>query len=382
MKVLYLIDTLEGYGAEKSIVQIALNMEKITPVFVHLYEGDKLKPLLVEAGIKVYSLDIKSNEGYKAAIKKLPKIINREKPKILHSSLFRADMVARKLKKTYPNLVLVGSFVSNSYSTQRYSTLPVLSKIKLLRTQYRDRMSARRVDYFICNSETIKKSNTAALNIPSEKIKVIYRGRCFKEFEPDPNQVTKLKNDLNLTSETVFLNVGRLIRSKGQLDLLEAFRIYIDYNPSSVLLLAGEGGLRDDLERKIKQLKLEQHVRLLGYREDIPELLRVADFFVFPSYYEGLPGALIEAIISKTPSIVSDISENRECFETDGALFFPPGNIHSLYVKLKEAVDLKDWKQRVELAFDFARNNFEIRKISKEYEEFYNSLQVKEKEEA
>ena len=377
MKVLYLIDTLEGYGAEKSIVQIALNTEKITPVFVHLYEGDKLKPLLINAGIKVYSLDIKSNYGYKEAVRKLPAIINNEKPDILHSSLFRADMVARKLKKIYPNLILVGSFVSNSYSIQRYSMLPVLSKIKLYRTQYRDRMSAKEVNCFISNSKTIKKTNTKALHIPPEKIKVIYRGRCFEEFQPEEQQVSKLKNDLNLNSETVFLNVGRLIKSKGQLDLLEAFSLYTKYDPSSILLLAGEGGLRDDLERKIKQLGLAHHVRLLGYREDISQLLKVSDFFVFPSYYEGLPGALIEAIISKTPSIVSDIPENRECLEKDGALFFSPGNVHSLYEKLKEAVESKNWKPKVELAFRFAKNNFEIKKISKEYEKFYSSLEPK-----
>jgi len=51
-----------------------------------------------------------------------------------------------------------------------------------------------------------------------------------------------------------------------------------------------------------------------------------------------LPGALIEAIISKTPSIVSDIAENKECFVENGALFFKSGNIKDLGDKMKEAL--------------------------------------------
>jgi glycosyltransferase involved in cell wall biosynthesis len=112
----------------------------------------------------------------------------------------------------------------------------------------------------------------------------------------------------------------------------------------------------------------------LGYREDVAELLALADYFVFPSYFEGLPGALIEAIISKTPSIVSDIAENRECFVENGALFFKSGNIKDLGDKMKEALMLRDWKERTESSLENARKNFEIKKVSKEYESFYKKI--------
>ena len=104
MKVLFLIDSLEGYGAEKSIVQIAMNLEEITPVFVHLYSGDKLKSILVGRGIKVYSLELDSEYGFRKAVNSIIPIIEREKPEIIHSTLFRADMVARKLKQVSAHL--------------------------------------------------------------------------------------------------------------------------------------------------------------------------------------------------------------------------------------------------------------------------------------
>ena len=61
--------------------------------------------------------------------------------------------------------------------------------------------------------------------------------------------------------------------------------------PDSKLLLVGEGPLRKELETKIIKLNLKDKVKLLGQRNDVPELLADSNYFIFPSYYEGLPGA-------------------------------------------------------------------------------------------
>lgn len=374
MKVLFLIDTLEGYGAEKSIVQIAMYLEEVTPVFIYLYKGDKLKSSLEDEGIKVYSLELDLKYDFREAVNLIIPIINKEKPEIIHSTLFRADIIARKLKKVFPHIHLVGSFVSNSYGINRYKQLSPISKIKLFSTQLKDRMTAGKVDFFVCNSKAIKKSNRRALGIPGNKVKVIYRGRSFEDILPPPESVSLLKKEFNLEGHSVFLNVSRLHKGKGQLDLLHAFKVLNSKNPNTVLLIAGEGSFRRELEDLLISLGLEKKVFLLGYREDVAKLLALADYFIFPSYFEGLPGALIEAIISKTPSIVSDIAENRECFPENGALFFQSGNIKELGDKMEEALIIKDWNERTESSFENARKNFEIKKVSKEYESFYRKI--------
>ena len=374
MKVLYLIDSLEGYGAEKSIVQIALNMEEVIPVFIHLYDGDKLKYSLTKVGITVYSLNISSSYGYKEALGKIAPLIERENPDILHSTLFRSNMVARKLKKIFPDIPLVGSLVSNSYGKKRYSQMSFLSQLKLFTTQCRDRISARKVNYFICNSKAIMKTNVKALGIPEKKVKVIYRGRTFEDYKALPENLELLKNELNPGNNRIILNISRLIRSKGQLDLLHAFKKLLKHQPHNILYIAGEGPLRTELENKITSLKINKKVFLLGYREDVPALLALSDYFVFPSYYEGLPGALIEAIIAKRPSIVSDIPENRECFNENGALFFPPGDVQALSSKMEEAMKIADWEERLERSFSYAQKNFKVENISKKYEKFYRSI--------
>lgn len=371
MRIIFLIDSLEGYGAEKSIVQIALNLEEVTPVFIHLYNGDKLKTSLVKRGIKVYSLNIDVKYGFEKAVKLIEPIVRKEKPSLIHSTLFRADMVGRKLKSIFPEIVLVGSFVSNSYGKNRYIKLSYISQIKLFTTQVRDMLTANKVDYFICNSNAIKKTNTRALGISKNRVVVIYRGREFANFNIPDEEVSKLRRELNIKSQKIYFNVSRLHKGKGQEDLIQAFKKLNLKFPDSSLLIAGEGPFREELVNLIKKHDLIDKVLLLGYREDVPALLALADYFVFPSYFEGLPGALIEAIISKTPCIVSNIPENMECFKNGGALYFQAGDVEQLFQSMLKALSINNWNEITKESFENAKINFEIKKVSKEYEKFY-----------
>jgi glycosyltransferase involved in cell wall biosynthesis len=112
----------------------------------------------------------------------------------------------------------------------------------------------------------------------------------------------------------------------------------------------------------------------LGTVKNIPELLSESDFFVFPSYFEGLPGALIEAMMAKIPIICSDIPENKECVDESMCLFYRVGDQTDLLTQMEKALVLTDWEARTQQAFDYASEHFEIGKISKRYEETYSKL--------
>jgi glycosyltransferase involved in cell wall biosynthesis len=310
---------------------------------------------LQEHGIKTYSLNISEKYRFKEALRKLIPIVNKEKPVIIHSTLFRADMVARRLKSKFPDIILVGSFVSNSYSNLRYSQLPTVKKLKLYSTQLRDRFTSKKVDYFIANSKTIKKSNAAVLDVPEEKITVIYRGRKVEDLKEFSGKFLPSGFFPDLQGKNCWINVGRLQQSKGQLDLIKAFKIFHSKNPQNILLIAGAGSLKQDIVKEIEKQELGSVVYLLGYLEDVKSLLAVGDYFVFPSYFEGLPGGVIEAVLSKIPCIVSDIPEIRECFPENGALFFSPGRPQEIAEKMIEATKITDWKERTNRSFLYAK---------------------------
>lgn len=138
---------------------------------------------------------------------------------------------------------LVNSFVNNAYSPTRYRSLSFTGKIKLRTIQQWDRLTAKKAEHFISNSETIKQSNARALAVPLDKIQVIYRGRDQSKYAgASQEKLMSLKSELNIRDKRVLLNVSRLLERKGQADLIKAFaRLEGVASGQIVLLIAGEG---------------------------------------------------------------------------------------------------------------------------------------------
>lgn len=376
MKVLYILDTFETGGAEKSLLEIAVNNKLVTSVFVTIYKGNKLIKEAEEAGIKVYQLNLKEKYAFKKAVNLLKVIVKTEKPNLIHSTLFRSDIIARKLKNSF-DIPLVSSLVNNSYSNDRYSKLNFYNKVKLFLIQKIDAFTAKKVDLFISNSQTIKKSNARRLGLDLSKIKVIFRGRSFSKYDSvNFLEKEKIKKELGICDlDFVFLNVSRLLERKGQLDFIEALSKLVHVYPNVKAFIAGEGEYRIKLENTIKEKKLNNHVRLLGNRDDIPNLLAVADCFVFPSYYEGLPGALIEAMLSKKIIICSNIPENKECVTVDSAVIFEKGNISQLSKEMVAIIENKD-KYLIlgNMAYKEAVSKFDINAVIFQYNTMYRKV--------
>ncbi|WP_034920700.1 glycosyltransferase [Gillisia sp. CAL575] len=375
IRVLFLIDTLLTGGAEKSLVSIASKFTQVEPVFVHIYDGNFLEKSLKGFGIKVFSLGVKRNYNFDDATARLLPILQEVKPDIIHSTLFNSDIVARRIKAKYP-VLLINSFVNNSYTAQRYSNSSIINKFKLFLFQQYDKFSASNVDLFISNSEAIKLTNASALNIPHQKIKVIHRGREISQFQPiSSHQKESLKRELKLSDETVLLNVGRLLERKGQMDLLVAFKKLVLTQPNLKLLIAGEGSFKNNLKEFIDNNGLASKVMLLGNRNDISDLLQLADYFIFPSWYEGLPGSLIEAMMAGTPIVASDIPENLECISRKTGLIFETKNSDDLKTKIITALNDRDGMlEKSRLAKLVALEKFDINKIASVYEKTYLDL--------
>lgn len=375
-KILYILDTFETGGAEKSLLDIAMHNHEVVSVFVTLYQGNQLAATAEKAGIKVIALNRKEKYAFGKIAQFLLPIVREEQPDIIHATLFRADIVARKLKK-YFSIPLVSSLVNNSYIAERYQKLSFVGKLKLYYIQQLDAKSAKKVDFFVSNSQTIKDSNAKALHLDLDKIKVIYRGRELSKFTSiTSQQIEETKNTLGIPSTTfVLLNVSRLLDRKGQLDLLKAINEVRKTNLSLKLLIAGEGFYRSVLEQYIQENDLSAHVTLLGNRSDVPVLLHLADAFVFPSHYEGLPGALIEAMMAKKTIICSDIPENKECVSDKEALIFQKGNVAQLVQMIENVIHHPNaYNDLGENAKKVAIEKFSIEKVVAQYNSFYSSI--------
>ena len=125
--------------------------------------------------------------------------------------------------------------------------------------------------------------------------------------DPDAAQLDRGAESVDRQAAVVF--VGHLYREKGVFELVEAFAELHARRPGLRLSLAGEGREQGRLEERIEELGIADAVDVLGWiaGEAKVDLLRSAACFVLPSYYEGLPLALLEAMLAGAPVVASDV---------------------------------------------------------------------------
>ncbi len=116
-----------------------------------------------------------------------------------------------------------------------------------------------------------------------------------------------LREQLGIPADRkAYVHVGNFRRAKNHSFALDVAKALKDKGDPYVLYLIGDGELRPDIEKKIADLGLEEHVILLGSRRDVPQILTAFDAMIFPSIYEGLGGVVLEAQLTGVPAVVSD----------------------------------------------------------------------------
>jgi L-malate glycosyltransferase len=122
----------------------------------------------------------------------------------------------------------------------------------------------------------------------------------------------------------LIISVGRLVPQKGYEDLLLAFSNIIQRYPEATLLIVGDGPLHDILLRRINELGLQNNVKLLGSRNDVPRLLAASDLFVSSSHWEGLSVAILEAMAAGLPVVATNVSDTPRIVIDGVGLVVPP----------------------------------------------------------
>jgi glycosyltransferase involved in cell wall biosynthesis len=130
--------------------------------------------------------------------------------------------------------------------------------------------------------------------------------------------------------------MGRLGQRKGVYDLLEAFRRVSEELPNVQLLLGGDGEI-EQVRKEVLRCGLEDRVQILGWvnGQDKFDVFDQADIYVLPSYNEGLPGSILEAMASSTPIISTPVGGIPEAVnEGVNGYLVDPGDVDSLYSRL------------------------------------------------
>jgi glycosyltransferase involved in cell wall biosynthesis len=193
------------------------------------------------------------------------------------------------------------------------------------------------VDRLICVSAGARASMLAA-GAPAAKLALVRNGiipRLPRAGRMD------VRRRLGIPPEApLALTVARFTEQKGHAVLLDALPAILAAAPTVCFVWAGDGPMRPDLIRAIRERGLAQAVHVLGQRDDVPDLLAAADCFVLPSLFEGLPIALLEAMAAGLPVVATRVCGNDEVV-IDGVAgrLVPPCNPAALAQAVVEALD-------------------------------------------
>jgi len=275
----------------------------------------------IPADVEVIPFDRRKPNRMSAAFR-FCGILRQQRVDILHSHMFQASRLASPLGR----ICGVPLIIETSHGRESWRHGWVKGSFVV------DRLVGRTVDRMIAVSEANARYLVKDKGLPAERITVIYPGVRFERFNPSAAVPLDLKTRLGFdVNDPVLLVAGRLEPQKGHRVLIDALPLILREFPRARLVCLSDGALRSELEQRVAELGLQSSVRFTGYQPDLLPWLALADICVLPSYYEGLPVAVVEALASGKPMVATAVDGTPEVL-TDGetGLLVPPGDSASL----------------------------------------------------
>jgi L-malate glycosyltransferase len=255
----------------------------------------------------------------------LARLLVREKFDILHSHMFWSSLFASPIGWACGVPVIVETLHGG----------------ETWRTGWKARCKVdRAIVPFVSKYVAVSASDALFLarhkHVPTDKIAIIHNGIDLRRFSASNNARAAIRRKLGFAEEDqVLIMVARFHPGKGHAVLLAAMRRLLRVYPTLRLICLGEGDGEIEIRRLCDELGLARNVRLAGYQSSVQEWLKAADINVLPSYYEGLPLTILEAMASGLPTVATEVGGIPEAVE-DGASGFlvPPDNPERLAAAL------------------------------------------------
>jgi glycosyltransferase involved in cell wall biosynthesis len=381
IRVLQLIDSFNLGGAERIVLSLAMhtNRDRFEVIPCAWQRSGPIEEELKAADVPY-------------------RVLALQRRSVLTGPLFLADLqriwgtLSRLLKERSIDIVhthLVDTTLLGLLATRRTGGPRLCTTVHSVRYQeQRSRLSPRgwlkqaatraaftRADRIIAASEEVANAIQLFTGLPRGQITTIPNCIDPHRFRFQENRgVLRRRLDVP-TDRQVVISVGRLARPKGYPHLLAALAV-IPPEERPLTLIVGDGPDRHDLELQATALKLVHDVRFLGNRHDVPVLLATADVFVLSSLWEGLPLALLEAMVSGLPSVVTAVGGNPEVIEHGKSGYLvPAADEQALAEALRRLLrDPSQRKQMGQAARERVERHFSLQKFVHAHESLYEDM--------
>ncbi len=301
--------------------------------------------------------------GFAATLWDLVRLIRLRGVAILHAHEFFMNTLGLMASRL-TGVPLVATVHGKNYYADR------------LRRRIAYRLVGRFAGRMVTVSEDNKRFLAERIGIPRSRVQVIPNGVPLDQNASEAG-ISALRKALGLNHHNEIVGtVGSLYPVKGHKYLIDAARAVLRRFQEAVFLIVGRGGLLEELEAQADQLGIASHLRFLGHREDVRDLLSVCDVFVLPSLSEGLPLALLEAMAAGVPAVATRVGGVGEVLEDrKTGLLVPPGDSRALAQGIMTLLEDRSLaRELADAARGMVASRFSLTGMVHAYQDLYSEL--------
>jgi glycosyltransferase involved in cell wall biosynthesis len=339
LHVVHVIEDLGPGGAERLLYTNLKNLDsqRIRSTVVTVYpRATHWSQAIRDLGVPVISLECQTPRNLLSGIRRFRSWLAKEQPDLIHSHLWAANVIARVAGRL-AGIPVISSIHNPDHEPEAWNDGADVSLGKRLAAKTIDRWTSRFGNQkLIAVSDYVRRSAHKSLKFPLGDIELLYNPIDVDQFSGAMSRErAELLRECGLPKDTLLLvSVGRVSPQKGLLYALRALPAILESYPAAHLVSVGATTDRECVARltnEAKHLGVAGHFHLIGARRDVIEFLRAADVFLFPSLYEGLGIALIEAMAAGCACVASDAGPIPEII-SDGqtGILVPSGNSDAL----------------------------------------------------
>lgn len=362
MKIVLLITGLGLGGAERQVCDLADQFVTLHHEVVIVYLTGEAAIVPINPTIRVIGMEMtKTPWSFLNTYRRIRSLIQSIKPDILHSHMVHANIMARLLRifTTIPRLICT------AHSTNEGG------KLRMLAYRATDSLC----DFSTNVSQEAVNSFVAKKAVPLERMTAVVNGINTNEFVFDPIAREQLRSEENISDSThLLLCVGRLMKEKDYPTILQAFQIIYKKNNNTYLWIVGIGEELPVLLKISEELGIQNNVKFLGLRHNIPKLMSACDIFCLSSLYEGFGLVVAEAMSCERIVVATDCGGVKEVVGKCGILV-APNSPEDLAMGIDQALRFSSDEKRTVSSSARQRiiKNYSIETISQRWLSLYSS---------
>jgi glycosyltransferase involved in cell wall biosynthesis len=371
-KVVHLITDLDPGGAEIMLFKLisAINPEAFESQVVSMTGTGLVGRKIEQSGVKILYLNMPKGRVSLTGFIKLLKLLKREKPDILQTWMYHANLLGILSGQFFFRSMVVWNIRCSNVEFERYKKLTYwVMKV----SAWLSSLPAA----IIVNSHKGSEFHTA-LGYHPKKWEIIFNGFDLTRFTIDPSGGKEVRRKLGIKDEKLIIGlISRFDYMKDHETFLTAARLLCQKYPDVCFLLAGEGvtGENTFFTPYLVDNILKDRLILLGHREDIPQIINALDISTSSSSGEGFPNIIGESMACGIPCVVTDVGDSAFLIGETGILV-PPRDPAALVEGWAELIAKKETERKALglAARDRITRLFSIEKVSGQYEALFRRV--------